>query len=315
MKILTKILIAVSIIALIVGAIFLTIGLINTKKSNVLTTKTHEMSESFSNLNVDLIMSDLEFKVSEDGDIKVVCVEKEKVYNEVSVSDNALIIKEIDTRKFYEKIFNFSFKRTTVTVYLPAATYGNLIAKSTTGKILSAKEFNFNSISVDVTTGNVEINSNVTDLIQVETTTGKVEVNNANAKNMQIETTTGKVKLNHLNVLGKIDIEVTTGNVELNDVKSKNIEMATTTGNIKLTNVITEENITAETTTGHITFENSDAQTLNAKATTGNITGTLLTNKIFDAESEAGTVSVPQSSEGGLCKLRTTAGKINITIK
>ena len=64
--------------------------------------------------------------------------------------------------------------------------------------------------------------------------------------------------------------------------------MATTTGNIKLTNVITEENITAETTTGHITFENSDAQTLNAKATTGNITGTLLTNKIFDAESEAG---------------------------
>ena len=48
---------------------------------------------------------------------------------------------------------------------------------------------------------------------------------------------------------------------------------------------------------------------------TGDVTGTLLSDKIFFAETTTGDVSVPKLTSGGKCEISTTAGDIEISIK
>ena len=50
------------------------------------------------------------------------------------------------------------------------------------------------------------------------------------------------------------------------------------------------------------------------KTDTGDVTGSLLSDKIFLAESDVGSVDVPKTTTGGVCEIRTDTGKIAITI-
>ena len=50
------------------------------------------------------------------------------------------------------------------------------------------------------------------------------------------------------------------------------------------------------------------------KTDTGDVTGSLLSDKIFFAESDVGSVDVPKTTTGGVCEIRTDTGKIAITI-
>ena len=47
----------------------------------------------------------------------------------------------------------------------------------------------------------------------------------------------------------------------------------------------------------------------------GDIEGTLLTDKIFMAESDIGEVDVPKTTSGGRCEINTNTGDIDIEIK
>jgi DUF4097 and DUF4098 domain-containing protein YvlB len=63
-----------------------------------------------------------------------------------------------------------------------------------------------------------------------------------------------------------------------------------------------------------VKFEKSDAAELSIKTDTGDVTGTLLTEKIFDAKSSTGDVDVPKTGSGGKCEIRTGTGDIRIKI-
>ena len=62
-------------------------------------------------------------------------------------------------------------------------------------------------------------------------------------------------------------------------------------------------------------MEKSDAATLSIKTDTGDVTGTLLTEKTFDAKASTGDVDVPKTTAGGVCKIRTDTGDICINIE
>ena len=71
-------------------------------------------------------------------------------------------------------------------------------------------------------------------------------------------------------------------------------------------------NATAQS--GNITLEKSDAGELTLKASSGNITGSVLTEKIFLAESSSGRINVPKSVSGGRCEITTGSGNIDLRI-
>lgn len=93
------------------------------------------------------------------------------------------------------------------------------------------------------------------------------------------------------------------------------ISVESDTGAITLQDVIASEKIDLESDTGKIFFEACDAPKFSAKTDTGDITGTLLSEKIFKAKSDTGKVSVPDTTSGGTCDLKSDMGSIHVELK
>ena len=262
-------------ILLSAGVIMFAKGLSNNNKTNGYEINEHVV-ESFSNINIDIATADLEFKESEDGITKVVCREKEKVYHTVEVKDDTLYVKSFDNRKWYEKIFDLSLISFKVTIYTTTKDFSQATLKSSTGDINIPNDYTFDNLNVEVSTGDVEINSNVKETLNINSSTGSIKLN-LNAK--------------------KINIESSTGSQTLRDVTSEEIKIKSSTGDIKF--------IDCDATTS-----------IDIKTSTGDVTLTLLSGKTFEAETSTGKHNVPTSLVGApLCKIETSTGDIKVEVK
>ena len=67
--------------------------------------------------------------------------------------------------------------------------------------------------------------------------------------------------------------------------------------------------------TGDVRFEECDAAEIFVRTDTGDIKGSLLTDKMFFAEADTGSVRVPKTTSGGRCEITTSTGDIRITIE
>ena len=260
---------------LLVGGVFVGVSIAVANKTNGYEVNEVVLNESFSNLDFDLSTSDLEFKASTDGAKKVILQERSKLRHEVKVEDNKLIVKKTDTREWYEKAFSFSTSYLKVTVFLPSNTYGDLYIHSSTGDISVPKEFTFNNVKVDLSTGNTRIASKVGNTIDVESSTGDITVEGIQPNNAYMKASTGKVTLN---------------------------------------SVVAKENIKVNTSTGDITLNSCDAPSIDVEASTGEVNMSLLSGKIFDITTNTGKKNVPVSTLGGTCKVKTSTGDINISV-
>ena len=183
-----------------------------------------------------------------------------------------------------------------LTVYLPKQAYRTLTVSVKTGNVTIAQALTFDSVSVANVTGSTDCAADVKGSLSISAVTGNITLQNLSAGSAKLSTTTGNVKTNSVRLRGGVDI-------------------TTTTGNVKLTDTVAEGGMTVSTTTGNVRFDGCDAAQIDVEATTGNVEGTLLTEKLFRAESVTGKVRVPQSTSGGLCTIRTRTGNIRIAIQ
>ena len=116
-------------------------------------------------------------------------------------------------------------------------------------------------------------------------------------------------------ILDKINLLVSTGKTSLTDVQCKKLTTTGDTGDIALEKVIATENLTIKRTTGDVTFEHCDAEEISVITDTGKISGSLLTDKVFIAETNTGRINVPKTTSGGICEIKTDTGDIKITIE
>ena len=140
-------------------------------------TKEYVLEDSFNKIDVDIVTADLTFKPSEDDKTKVVSVEKEKIHHTAKVSNDTLVIREQDDRKFYEKWFGF-VSRMKVTVYLPETTYEELKIDITTGNILAEDSFTFVKQNIKSTTGDLKFENVTGKSADIKITSGNVTLNN-----------------------------------------------------------------------------------------------------------------------------------------
>ena len=85
------------------------------------------------------------------------------------------------------------------------------------------------------------------------------------------------------------------------------------TGDITLDDCTAAE-IAVKTSTGDVRFAGSDAAKITVKTSTGDVIGSLRTPKVFTVNTSTGDVSVPHSSEGGSCEIKTSTGDVRIKI-
>lgn len=280
---------------IIIGFVGLTIIGFDWKKLSTYTivVNTHEISDAFDKIHVDTDTTDVSFVLSEDGQCKVVCEENEKATHIAAVREGVLTVTLTDERKWYDFI-GINIDRTSITVYLPEATYASLSAETNTGDIELSESLSFGNVTLSADTGDIICYASVTGKLDAETNTGHIKIENVSVGSMDLEVNTGKVKLSH--------------------VSCTHITAQTDTGDMTLIDVTAGETMRLTADTGDVTFDGCDAAEIHVKTSTGDISGTLRSEKIFFAESSTGKVDVPKSMNGGKCEMSTSTGDIHITV-
>lgn len=274
----------------------------------------YNITAAFKDIAIITETSDIEFKYSEDKSVKVICYESAKIRHTVGVMDNVLSIKYNDTRKWYDYI-SLNFKMPKITIYLPKGEYGVLSVKSSTGDIEIPSGYNFESINVSQSTGDISCEASARGDIKLKTTTGDIEVENATIGSLSLAVTTGDIEVSDVEATGDIIIDVTTGEADIVNTRCNDVISSGSTGDIMLKSVVADETINIKRSTGDIKFDDCDASELIIETSTGDVSGTLLSDKVFITKTDTGSIKVPESVNGGKCKITTDTGNIKIEVK
>ena len=283
-------------------------------------TNTYVVTEEFTNISIQTDTADVVFVFSEEEECRVVCQESERLTHSVSVEESllegTLVIKVQDSRKWYDHV-GISWGETSVTVYLPYSLFiGDLSVKTDTGDVEIPDFFTLRSVDIVTDTGDVSVgNVNVARNVSIATDTGDVSLNAVGAFGaLRVKTDTGDVDC--LGVLAeRLDAKTQTGNLAFEHVEIKGSFFASTdTGDVLLRATEVGSKLTVVTDTGDVTFDRSDAASISVATDTGDVTGSLLSEKIFFANSKTGKVQVPNCTSGGKCEITTDTGDIILTI-
>lgn len=276
-------------------------------------TNTHEISHDFRNISIETDTADILFEPSDDGRCSVVCRETETTPHTVFVEEDTLVIRLDDKREWYEHI-GINAGSPKITVYLPEVQYGALKIEEHTGDIDIPAALEFKSIDITASTGDVKSLAGVSKALAIHTNTGSIQAENASAEFVDLSVTTGHVNAKSIYCRDSFSVRVSTGKVKLSDVRCGRLYSTGDTGDLTMQNVVAEDSFSIERSTGDIKFDHCDAGEIIVKADTGDVTGSLLSEKIFMAQTDTGHVSVPRTTAGGVCEITTDTGDIKITV-
>lgn len=331
------------------GAIFINGGLSFEKSYS---TKTISVEEPFSSFFIDVDTTNISILPTNDEKCTLTIYEKERLPHTVSAENGTLTVKAAE-KKWYDHIQLFDFSTPKITINLPLNEYKKLAIVCGTGDVDVAKDFIFDTVDINLSTGDVKFCASVKNLISIHGSTGSTTLENANvgsidlsrstgntilnkvqcegairiksntgdttihqmnAQSLYVTASTGKVDMNRVSCADTIDITTSTGKSTLSAIRCKNLISESGTGDLNMTDVIATVKFTLECSTGNIRFDRCDAAEILAETSTGSVKGTLLTDKVFIAQTNTGTKKVPESTSGGKCKITTDTGDIVITI-
>ena len=271
-----------------------------------------EITDSYTNVLIDIETADIHLLKTESDQTSVSSYLHNKTTLTAEVVDDTLVVKIKDTRKWYEKIFNFSSPHIGITMP-ESKDYASLTLHATTGDVYVDK-FQFENINIKLTTGDVSNYASSTGVIKVDASTGDIRMEDISAGSVGCAVTTGDIKLVNVNSSGNVKTEASTGKMSLTNVTCKNFTVDGGTGDVILKSVLADEKFNIDVTTGDVKFDRCDAAELDVETTTGDVTGTLRTDKIFITKATTGKINVPETTTGGVCKIKVTTGDIKISI-
>ena len=277
-------------------------------------TNRHEIGEKFSNISVETDTTDLTFALSEDGICRVECYEESKGKHTVAVQDDTLTIKLVNEKAWYDYI-GIHFAAPKIKVYLPEKEYASLCVRNSTGKVEMGEAFKFENVDISLTTGGVDFHSSVSETLKIGTSTGAIFVSDISAGAVDLSASTGEIAISSVTCHGDTNIALSTGKTRLKDVTCKNLSSKANTGDVTMENVVVTEKLYLERSTGDVKFNGCDAAEIFIKTDTGDVNGTLLSDKIFVAQTDTGRVNVPRTVTGGRCEISTDTGDIQITVQ
>ena len=276
---------------------------------------THEVEGEFSDISIQAIESSIEFKPSVDGTCMIECMESEHVTYSAKVENGTLRITTNDARTWYHHIGIFNTQRLNMTVYLPEREYGMLTIKASTGVIEIPENFSFESMDIELSTGDVTSRADTSGTCRISASTGDIEVENASVGALALRATTGKITASDVICAGNVSANVSTGKTFLTNLTCLDLTSTGTTGDMKLTNVIASGKLDITRDTGDVTFEGCDAAAMTVVTDTGDVKGTLLSDKIFTYRTDTGRVEIPKTTTGGVCDITTDTGDIILWIQ
>ena len=213
-------------------------------------TKTYEISEAFSGVTVRAQTADILFSPSVDGACRVICSDRETVAYSVGVEDGTLTVSAEDGGKWIDRV-GIDFCPSEITVYLPEAQYGSLVAQTTTG---------------DIVVGDL-----TAETLELSVSTGSVTVSDVSCKNLLSTGSTGDVTLKNVIAAEKLSLERKTGDIRFDGSDAAEVLVKTTTGDVA-GDLLSAKVFVTETSTGSVRVPQTTAGgTCRITTTTGDI--------------------------------------------
>ncbi len=275
----------------------------------------HEFEDEIIGFFVNTSSADIEFVPYDEHSTKIVCFELKKARHTVEYNEatGTISINVTDERKWYEQVGIF-INSPRITIYLPEREYISMTLETHTGDVNIPNELLFDNITISTTTGNVKCSANTAEKLKIVTHTGNIQLNNVTTNELELDVTTGNINATNVKCNGNISVGVSTGDALLTDISCKSFKSVGNIGKLILTNVIASADFNLERSTGDIKFDACDANEIYAKTSTGSVTGTLRSQKTFITDTSTGSVDVPSGTSGGTCRIKTSTGRIKISL-
>lgn len=277
-------------------------------------TNTYEIKEDFKAVSINADTADVSLVLTEEEICKVVCHEPVKEKHAVAVQNETLSVTATDARKWFDKITFVSFDSPYLEIYLPKTVYEKLVIELSTGDIQLPRGFSFQNIEIGTSTGDIECAASAEKAVQLCASTGDINLDGTKADSIELSVSTGRINVKNVVCDGKMQVGVSTGKTELTSVCCKEFTSVGTTGYISFVHTIVDDKLSVERSTGDVLFDRSDAGEIFVETSTGYVKGTLLSEKVFFAESDTGDIDVPKTMAGGKCEIKTDTGNIEIEI-
>lgn len=274
---------------------------------------TYEFDGQVKDISVKTDTANVELLPSEEDGISVLCYEEKNARHTVTTEDGVLKIELCDERKWYEHI-GINFGTPKITVKLPQGEYGEMKIKLSTGDTVVPDSFSFESVDISGSTGDVAFNADALGDVRIKVSTGNISVEDISTKSMDLSVSTGHITVTNAVCNEQISVKVSTGKAKISDVSCQSFVSEGSTGDIYLGGVIASEKLSVERSTGDVAFDGCDGGEIRVKTDTGDVTGTLLSEKVFFANTDTGNVDVPKSIDGGKCEITTSTGDIEIKV-
>ena len=271
-------------------------------------TREYTPAEPFDAVSIRGGTCDVKVFLSEDGTCRVVCREEDERPFRVGVEKGVLSIEKTNTDKL--QLFRFTSESPEITVYLPARDYERFYAELSTGDLRLKGSLRFGGFSVEGSTGDVTVDGASIGTLSVKRSTGSIRLLAATVDSAELTATSGDISLRDTAAEALI-LQVTTGDVLLENVTCGSLDAKADTGGIELKDSVARGEISLRSGTGHLLLADCDAASLRLSTNTGDISGHLLSEKIYMAKANTGSVRVPSSLSGGACTIETNTGDIH----
>lgn len=172
------------------------------------------------------------------------------------------------------------------------------------------------SLTTSGDTGDIELReSGIEGAVTILRSTGDVELCGVSCSSLKLKTSTGVHRLTSVNASGDISTTVSSGRSYLERVRCQGLESSGSSGRVHLSDVVAEGVISLARVSGAIEFDGCDAAEIVVETSSGDVCGSLLSEKIFIVRSSSGKIRVPETTEGGACRVKTASGDIILTVE
>lgn len=269
-----------------------------------------DISDDFADILIEIDTAEVNFLLSDDDKCHVVAYTQKNINYDASVENGVLKISVSDDREWYEYV-HIGFEGSSLVVYLPRTEYSALTLNGSTSDVILSGNFEFDSIDMSVSTGDLKVSASASGAVSLKASTGDIELSDMSAASISLSVSTGDVEVENVICSGDFELSVSTGDAEIENMTCSNFSsIKGTTGDLEMENVIADGKITVVRSTGSITLYACDAAELDIETDTGDVKGVLLTSKVFVSRTDTGRIDVPETIEGGKCKVVTSTGDI-----
>lgn len=322
MKKSTKILLIVSVAAILAGAAMMAgawfameSGASEEMAGLEFVENRHAVTDPFTKIRISTVNSSIEILPSADGVCRIVCDDSEKLFHTFSVTKSAsgaqLNIDQHDVLQWFDILGSlYEKEEIKLTVYLPEAEYGLVHADSASGDITIAPDFRFQTVNLHTNSGNTKLTDLQADHLTISTSSGDLDLHSVEAKeDVFAKNISGFTRLEYVTAVN-ITTSTTSGNTALECLDADHLRSQAVSGQMIIYDSSFRGTSYLETSSGSIEISDSECGEQTVQSVSGSVTLQNVRGTSLNAGNSSGQVFLWDVLESGNILCNTGSGAI-----